>query len=199
MTDNFVFPLFTMALMGLGAGCLYFRRELRSALTDPTYGILTRWGGERAWQRLSRHYARFDVVFMDLDELHRLNAELGYAEVDRRICAALVYRREDIMTARWYSGDEIVAIVSKGDGFGFAHRLLDGMRKNGLSATFGVVPAAPRLADAVWKAMELVAAAKESGQRGTVCGGERRPDSARSITRTRDRRSALKAHDTLRP
>jgi len=62
---------------------------------------------------LSRHYARFDVVFMDLDELHRLNAELGYAEVDRRIRAALVYRREDIMTARWYSGDEIVAIVPK--------------------------------------------------------------------------------------
>lgn len=108
-----------------------------------TYGILTRWGGERAWQRLSRHYARFDVVFMDLDELHRLNAELGHAEVDRRIRAALVYRREDITTARWYSGDEIVAIVSKGDGFGFAHRLLDGMRKNGLSATFAWCPPLP--------------------------------------------------------
>jgi GGDEF domain-containing protein len=191
MTDNFVFPLFTMALMGLGASCLYFRRELQTALIDPTYGILTRVGGERAWQRLSRHYTRFEVVFLDLDELHRLNIELGYAEVDRRIRAALVHRNEDIMTARWYSGDEIVAIVPRGDGSGFAHRLLDRLRNQGLSATFGVVPASPKLADAVWKAMELVTAAKTAGQRGIICGGEARQDHSRPTTRTQDKHRAV--------
>lgn len=188
MTSDFIFPFLTVALMGLGAGCLYLRHELQASLLDPAYGIPTRAGGERIWRRLSRHYARYEVVFLDLDELHCLNAELGYPEVDRRIRAMLVHRSHDILTARWYSGDEIVAIVPVGDGQGFAYRLLDSMRIHGLSATFGVVPAAPKLSEAVQKAMEVVAAAKAAGRRGTVCGDAPRSAVGRPAVSGRNRR-----------
>ena len=156
-------------IVGLGAWCLHLRRELDRAHVDQTFGIFTRLGGEWAWRRLSRRYALFEVVFLDLDDLHRLNEELGYAEVDRRIRSALVYREADIMIARWYSGDEIVAVVPKGDGQGFALRLLANLQAEHLSATFGVVPAMPELATTVNSAMQLVNHAKAGGLRGSVC------------------------------
>jgi hypothetical protein len=81
----------------------------------------------------------------------------------------LNFRQEDIAMARWYSGDEIIAIVPKGDGAGFAQRLLHNLQAQQLSATFGVVPAQPKLAEAVKCAMEIVTAAKVDGRRGTVC------------------------------
>ena len=51
------------------------------------------------------------VAFIDLDDIHRLDQELGYAEVDRRVHAmfSVPFRRSDIV-ARWYSGDEIVIL-----------------------------------------------------------------------------------------
>jgi GGDEF domain-containing protein len=145
------------------------------ALVDQTYGILTRLGGERSWNHLSARYAAFEVVFLDLDDLHRLNSEWGYAEVDRRIRSVLNFRQEDLVIARWYSGDEIIAIVPKGDGVGFAQRLLNSLQRQQLSATFGVVPALPALADAVQRAMQMVMAAKAEGRRGTICTGESVP------------------------
>jgi GGDEF domain-containing protein len=51
------------------------------------------------------------IVFIDLDAIHRLDQEVGYAEVDRRVRATFSasFRRSDIL-ARWYSGDEIVIL-----------------------------------------------------------------------------------------
>jgi GGDEF domain-containing protein len=168
MTTSLFSSLLTVIAVGLGAWCLYLRRELRAALVDQAYGILTRLGGERTWKHMSARYAAFEVVFLDLDDLHQLNTELGYAEVDRRIRAVLNFRQEDIVMARWYSGDEIIAVVPKGDGAGFAQRLLCSLKRQQLSATFGIVPALPQLADAVQSAMQIVSAAKAEGRRGTV-------------------------------
>ncbi len=175
MENRYLVPLLTAIGMGLGAWCLRLRHDLHVALVDPTYGILTRTGGERAWQRQRRHYAEYEVVFLDLDHIHRLNAQWGYPEVDRHVRSALDHREGDIVMARWYSGDEIVAVVPKGDGRGYASRLLKNLRAQQLSATFGVVPAAPDLAEAVHRAMRLVDAAKADGRRGTVSEGEPGP------------------------
>jgi GGDEF domain-containing protein len=172
MATNLFSPLLTVIAVGLGAWCLHLRRELQVALVDPTYGILTRLGGERRWKHLRSKYEAFEVVFLDVDDLHQMNKQLGYEEVDRRLRSALNFRQEDIVMARWYSGDEIVAIVPKGDGAGFAQRLLRNLQSQQLSATFGIVPAEPALADAVRRAMEVVAAAKANGQRGIVCAAE---------------------------
>lgn len=194
MTTNLFSPLLTVIAVGLGAWCLHLRRELQVALVDQTYGILTRLGGERTWSHLSARYAAFEVVFLDLDDLHRLNAELGYEEVDQRIRGVLNFRQEDIVMARWYSGDEIIAIVPTGDGVGFAQRLLCSLQGRQLSATFGVVPALPALADAVQRAMQMVMAAKAEGRRGTVCTSETTPSGRRS---TCVRRAALGTADTV--
>jgi GGDEF domain-containing protein len=172
MANNLFSPLLTVIAVGLGAWCLHLRRELQGALVDQTYGILTRLGGERRWKHLSSRYEAFEVVFLDVDDLHRMNTELGYLEVDRRLRGVLNFRQEDIAMARWYSGDEIIAIVPKGDGAGFAQRLQHNLQAQRLSATFGVVPAQPELSDAVKCAMEIVAAAKADGRRGTVCAPE---------------------------
>jgi hypothetical protein len=179
-TTNLFSPLLTVIAVSLGAWCLHLRHELQVALIDQTYGILTRLGGERTWRHLSTRYAAFEVVFLDLDDLHRLNTEWGYAEVDRRIRSVLNFRQEDIVMARWYSGDEIIAIVPKGDGVGFSQRLLGSLQCQQLSATFGVVPAEPRLADAVQRAMLMVAAAKAEGLRGLICLDQTLPSGTRS-------------------
>jgi hypothetical protein len=193
MTTNLFSPLLTMIAVGLGAWCLHLRRELRVALVDKTYGILTRQGGERTWHHLSARYAAFEVVFLDLDDLHRLNTDWGYAEVDQRIRGVLNFRQEDIVMARWYSGDEIIAIVPKGDGVGFSQRLLNSLRKRELSATFGVVPALPELADAVQRATQMVVAAKAEGRRGTICTSENVPSGRCPTTRRRA------VHRSVRP
>ncbi len=178
MAYYLLIALLTGTCVSLGLYCLRLRHTLDAALIDQTYGIFTRVGGEWAWRRLRRRYHHFEVVFLDLDNLHHLNLELGYAEVDRRIRGALVYREDDIMIARWYSGDEIVAVVPKGDGEGFAHRLLASLRQHQLSATFGVVPALPELTATVQAAMQLVNTAKAQGERGCVRYG-RAPSSSR--------------------
>lgn len=175
MENRYLVPLLTAIGMGLGAWCLRLRHDLQAALRDPTYGILTRAGGEEAWKRQGRHYADYEVVFLDLDHLHQLNAQWGYVEVDRHIRSALDHREGDIVMARWYSGDEIVAVVQRGDGVGYARRLLGNLRAQHLSATFGVVPATLLLADAVHRAMRLVSQAKAEGRHGTISSGELAP------------------------
>lgn len=63
------------------------------------------------------------VAFIDLNDIHALNYQVGYTEVDRRIRAtfAIPFRRSDLV-ARWYSGDEIV-ILFDSDRPGAEHKL----------------------------------------------------------------------------
>lgn len=145
------------------------RCALRAAHHDASYGVLTRSGGEAAWQRVRKPV---EIVFFDLDQLHQLNTTLGYAEVDRRIHAAIQLRRSDIASMRWYSGDEIVVIVPVGDGIAVAERLQESLHAHGLSATFGVITTTTRqLTHEVNRASALVQAAKAAGQRGRIhCG-----------------------------
>ena len=141
------------------------KAKLAIAYTDAAYGCLTRAGATECITLTGSE----DVIFLDIDNMHALNAEYGYAGVDgciRESLAAL--RQHDISIARWYSGDEVILVVPSGDGTGTARRLRDVMRSNGLSATFGVVCASCDLVESVTRAADKVQLAKANGERGTI-------------------------------
>jgi GGDEF domain-containing protein len=104
---------------------------------DPAYGISTRAALDIRLPLLSDR-ARF-LVFLDIDYLHDLNQKLPgkHDEANQKISRALHVRSEDVLIrARWYSGDEIVIILS-GDPELFIERLKESFAREGMSATFG--------------------------------------------------------------
>ena len=127
--------------------------------------MLTRQGGLERLRRLS---GAVDIVFLDIDHMHDANAQLGYAEVNRRLRAAFQIRRVDtILICRWFSGDEILAVTKAGDGAGLAERLQGRMQALGLSATIGVVRGTA-YAQAIERASAIVTSAKAENRRGQV-------------------------------
>lgn len=111
---------------------------LQVMATDQTYGCFSRQGLELvAWPEIADR-ARF-VIFADIDGMHDLNTKHGYAVVDKRIRNALEVRSTDLAaTGRWFSGDEIVWVISRGDPNGMVDRLKATFAKQGLSATFAI-------------------------------------------------------------
>jgi GGDEF domain-containing protein len=144
--------------------------ELIQALArDPIYGCYTRPGLELvAWPEIQPR-ARY-IVFADLDNMHGLNDELGYTEVDRRIRQALTSRTTDAFSCgRWYSGDEIIWILTDDperpaiDPHGFIHRMTETFAEVGLSAMFAAVPVtSPDLNENIKPAMDNVQAQKKN-------------------------------------
>ena len=160
-----------LSLTVIGVLCWRLRHlqlELNTLTFDVSYGVLTRQGLDHRWRQTMHAAVKFEIVFMDIDNMHQANACLGYEEVDRRIRAAFSVRATDMLIARWYSGDEIVAIVPVGDGRGAAERILARLEANGLSATCAVAPAQQNLAGAVKSAAAKVQTAKAENRRGTI-------------------------------
>jgi len=85
------------------------RQQIRDLSWDSSFGMWTRTAFLQFCEVMPR--GRRVVAFIDLDQIHDLNEQLGYAEVDRRVKAtfSMPFRRSDIV-ARWYSGDEIVIL-----------------------------------------------------------------------------------------
>lgn len=85
------------------------RDKVKELSWDDAYGMYTRPAFLHFSQVMPR--AIRYLAFIDLDHIHRLDLELGYTEVDRRIheTFSVPFRRSDIV-ARWYSGDEIVIL-----------------------------------------------------------------------------------------
>ncbi|MEE2659490.1 MAG: hypothetical protein VX733_13370 [Candidatus Latescibacterota bacterium] len=85
------------------------REKVEELSWDSAYDMYTRPAFIQFAQIMPR--GKRIVTFIDLDHVHRLDQELGYTEVDRRIQAmfSVNFRRSDIV-ARWYSGDEIVIL-----------------------------------------------------------------------------------------
>jgi len=143
------------------------KNDLLDALAhDPSYGCYSRQGLELvAWPRIAKS-ARW-IIFADIDGMHELNAAHGYTDVDRRIRQALKVRSTDIVaTGRWFSGDELVWVISNGDPEGMVKRMVAGLAKQGLTATFAVVPVISRkLSVNVRNALDLVQQAKRDRQK----------------------------------
>ncbi len=139
---------------------------LCESLNDPIFGILTRAGVER---RVAGLRGQYEVVFLDVDNMHAANENYGHEGVNERITNALnIVRSSDIPAGRWLRGDEIVFIVAEGTGAGLAQRVGLDFIKNGLSATFGVAPLSGNLKDSVQVAAELVLESKNRGIKGVV-------------------------------
>lgn len=159
--------LLAAATIGATIAYLAQERRIKAAHYDEAFGMLTRQGLDA---RLDRLTSAVDVLFVDLDQIHELNARLGYTEVDRMVRSAFQLRRGDaLIVGRYYSGDEIILVAPTGDGKGLAERLQVRLGAVGLSATIAVASAAPR--SAIETAKIQVQAAKASGTRGCVIGG----------------------------
>lgn len=164
---NAVSALTALASFAGGAtiAALLQERRVRRSERDDTYGMLTRPGG---LARLNRMRGPVDIVFVDIDGMHDLNAQLGYDQVNARIRQAFRIRQSDaLIICRWFSGDEILVVTRPGDGAGLSDRLLARMRDCGLSATVCVSRGAG-YTQAIATAAAHVQQAKQSGRRGQV-------------------------------
>jgi hypothetical protein len=96
------------------------------------YGILTRAAFEMEKRKFTD--GQF-VIFGDIDDMHGLNTQYGYEAVNAKIREALQVRAVDLlMTGLWFSGDEIVFIVS-GDPVGFCERIKQSFHAHAMSIT----------------------------------------------------------------
>ena len=126
-------------LFGFDAEILGLREKVRELSWDDAYHMYTRPAFLQFAQIMPR--GRRILAFIDLDYIHRLDQELGYTEVDRRVQStfSVPFRRSDIV-ARWYSGDEIVILFdSERDG---AERKMEELavagRAEGLTFKFAI-------------------------------------------------------------
>ncbi len=92
------------------------KQQIETLSWDSLFGMWTRG----AFLQFCHVMPRGDrvVAFIDLDRIHKLNEELGYDEVDRRVKAmfSIPFRRSDVV-ARWFSGDAVVILFdSEQDG-----------------------------------------------------------------------------------
>lgn len=172
---------FTIGVIG---STLMFRQQIRTLSIDPSFGVLNAVAGKQAIKRVR---GVKDVIFFDLDNLHGLNAALGYDRVDELVATAIgAHRRHDVLVSLQFSGDEFVAIVPAGDGASYAHRLLGTLQAQtnrltgsemtavrsqglaGLSATFAVIGGVRDYNDAIKRCQAGVQVAKACGRRACV-------------------------------
>jgi GGDEF domain-containing protein len=110
------------------------------------YGCYTRSGFEKLiWPNIADK-ARW-VIFFDIDDMHDLNEEHGYEQVNAIIRQSLKMRETDFMAGQWFSGDEFIVIVTDEDAgrresnpIEFCVRLAEIFRADGAPATFAIAP-----------------------------------------------------------
>lgn len=115
---------------------LELEKELNKARTDKTFGIYSRYGIESiasGWEDQQVY-----VLFADLDEIHKLNAKLGYQKVDKKINSAFKAIKEILCDndylARWYSGDEWI-LISKSNPEKYVKEIFDAFHLQGINLT----------------------------------------------------------------
>jgi GGDEF domain-containing protein len=139
---------------------------LATAQIDPQFAILTRRGIDQRWHARPAHADT--VIFFDIDRVHDHNAQWGYAGTDRRIASVLAQVGKN-WVFRWFSGDEFGLLCMGADARGFASRMQELLRDQGMTATFGMAPLVDNdLPASVGQAAALVQAAKAQGRSGTI-------------------------------
>lgn len=94
--------------------------EIQMLKMHAPYGILTRAAFEIEKRKFTDGQY---VVFSDIDNMHGLNTQYGYENVNAKIRSALQVRSDDLLlTGLWFSGDEIVFVIS-GNPDGFCNRV----------------------------------------------------------------------------
>jgi hypothetical protein len=114
---------------------------------NDAFGCYTRSGFERlVWPGISNK-ARW-IIYFDIDGMHALNeAHGGYEPVDAKIHQVLgIVRKTDYAVGQYKSGDEfLICITDDGgretsDPTGLMYRLIKELKKQGMTATFAIVP-----------------------------------------------------------
>lgn len=124
-------------LFGFEAAIKQLQDQISQLSMDPVFGVWTR----NAFLQFSHVMPRGlrVVVFLDLDNLHKLNDQYGYDEINRRIKAifSIPFRRSDLI-ARWFSGDEIVILFDADEEFALRKisQLEEAARQQGMSFHF---------------------------------------------------------------
>jgi len=149
-------------------------RLVHSMAWNDGFGCYTRAGLEKIiWNEISGS-VQFSVFF-DIDDMHELNEQHGYDGVNERIKNSLKVRSTDYVAGQWFSGDEIVVLITnnsardESDVSKFCQRLQRSFIKNGISITIGVSKISSfDLMQVVKPAFDLVQSAKKEGRRGTI-------------------------------
>jgi len=150
---------------------------IRALAWNDGFGCYTRAGFEKMiWTEIAEK-ARY-IVYFDVDDVHALNEKFGsYDPVDAMIKQALaVVRLTDYVAGQWKSGDEFLVCLTEEaqpsdslrteiDPLAMVNRLEDALKRQGLSATFAVVPVTSHdLRAAMKPAVDMVY--QEKKQRG---------------------------------
>lgn len=113
------------------------KEQISQLSMDPVFGMWTR----NAFLQFSQVMPRGlrVIAFLDLDNLHQLNDQYGYEEVNRRIrdIFSVPFRRSDLI-ARWFSGDEIVILFDADQEFALRKigQLEEAARQQGMGFHF---------------------------------------------------------------
>lgn len=141
---------------------------------NDNFGCYSRTGFEKIiWTEIAAQ-SRW-IIFFDVDDMHRLNSELGYENVNTIIKDSLAIRASDVMAGQWFSGDEFIIAITDAPGrresnpVEFCARIAEVFKKHGASATFAIAPVVSKdLFENVAPAQRLCQAAKANNRRGTI-------------------------------
>jgi len=149
--------------------------QLEAMSWNDAYGCHTREGFQKqVWPKIASK-AKW-IIYLDIDNMNKLNERYGHSGVDARIKESLMNLREsDVAAGQRYSGDEIfVCITEDGsrepvDQNAFCERLKETFIKNGVPATFAVVPVTSlNLMENLEPAVQIVEEAKKANGRGRI-------------------------------
>jgi GGDEF domain-containing protein len=150
---------------------------VRALAWNDAFGCYTRAGFEKmVWPEIADR-ARY-IIYFDLDNVHELNdLHKGYDVVDAMVNQVFSsLRLSDYVAGQFKSGDEFLVCLVESDQrpdgidlretidpYVVQDRLVDALRKVGLTATFAVVPVtSPNLLANVKPAIDVVYALKKS-------------------------------------
>lgn len=140
------------------------KTDIETLSHDAAYGCYTRAGFDRRVKTLDARFTA--VVFGDIDAMHEHNATHGYGAINARIAAALatvgMRHSTDLLTARYYSGDELIWIAPAQDAGGLAERITAAFAASHLSITLGVAHVETTLQAAIQAAADAVQTAKQA-------------------------------------
>jgi len=149
---------------------------IRALAWNDEFGCYTRQGFKKAvWPTIAED-ARW-IIYFDVDGVHNINAtNKGYEAFDAMMKQALAtLRLTDYVAAQWKSGDEFLVCLTETKHSAVSdqretlnpeammERLIDALKKQGLTATFAIVPViSPDLAANVKPAVDQVYEIKNS-------------------------------------